>query len=58
MDILKEFIRNMFVIILILSFIELILPQNSLSKYIKYIFSLIILITILHPITYLILEYK
>ena len=57
MDIIKEWVSNLFIIILALTFIEILLPDSSISKYLKFIFSLIIMATILYPIIYLIGEY-
>ena len=47
---------NLFIIILALSFIEILLPDTSMGKYIKFIFSLVIMATILYPIIYLLGE--
>lgn len=57
MDIIKEWVSNLFIIILALTFIEILLPDSSISKYLKFIFSLIIMATILYPVIYLIGEY-
>ena len=47
MDILKEWVKKIFIVIIMLSFIEILLPDRSIQKFVKYIFSLIIMITIL-----------
>lgn len=40
MDIIKEWVSNLFIIILALTFIEILLPDSSISKYFKiYFFS-------------------
>lgn len=39
----------MFIMILTLSFLEILLPDTSISKYIKFIFSLVIMIAIIYP---------
>lgn len=57
MDIIKEWGSSLFIIILALSFMEMLLPDTSMGKYIKYVFSLVIMITILYPAIYLIGEY-
>ncbi|MDO4544819.1 MAG: stage III sporulation protein AF [Bacillota bacterium] len=57
MDILKQWVSNLFIIILALTFIELLLPDTSMGKYLKFIFSLVIMATILYPIIYLMGEY-
>lgn len=53
MDIVKQWVSNLFIIILALSFIEILLPDTSMGKYIKFIFSLVIMATILYPIIYI-----
>lgn len=50
MEIVKEWVKNIFIIIIALSFIEILLPTNTMQKYIKFIFSLIIMATILSPL--------
>jgi len=50
MEIVKEWVKNVFIIIVALSFIEILLPGNNMQKYIKFIFSLIIMATILSPL--------
>ena len=57
MIIVKEWVSNLFIIILALTFIEILLPDTSTAKYIKYVFSLIIMTTILYPIIELLSEY-
>ena len=53
MEVVSQWIRDIFIIILSLSFMEIILPDSSMEKYLKFIFSIIILGTILSPIKYL-----
>lgn len=50
MNILKEWVSNLFIIILALSFLEILLPESTMGKYIKFIFSLVIMATILYPV--------
>ena len=57
MNIIKEWVGNLFIIIIALSFLEILLPDTSTAKYIKFIFSLVIMTTILFPIIKLIGEY-
>lgn len=57
MDIIKEWVSNMFIIILTLSFLEILLPDTSIGKYIRFIFSLVIMATIIYPLIQLIVEY-
>lgn len=56
MEVLKEWVSNLFIIILTLTFIEIILPDTSIAKYIKFIFSLIIMVTVLYPVIPLLSE--
>ena len=56
MEVLKEWVSNLFIIILSLTFIEILLPDTSIAKYIKFIFSLIIMATVLYPVIMLINE--
>lgn len=56
MEIVKEWGSNLFIIILALSFLEILLPDSSMGKYIRFIFSLVIMATILYPVIYLVGE--
>ena len=49
-DELMLWVRDIFLIIISLSFFQILLPESSLEKYLKFIFSLIILAVILEPI--------
>ena len=57
MNIIKEWVSNMFIMILTLSFLEILLPDTSIGKYIKFIFSLVIMAAIIYPLIQLIVEY-
>lgn len=57
MEIVKQWVSNLFIIISAITFIEILLPESSMGKYLKFIFSLVIMATILYPIIYLIQEY-
>ncbi|MEE0771858.1 MAG: stage III sporulation protein AF [Anaerovoracaceae bacterium] len=57
MDIVKDWICNMFIMILSLSFMEMLLPDTSISKYIKFIFSLVIMAAVIYPLAGFIVEY-
>ncbi len=57
-DILKQWISSLFIIILALSFIEILLPDSSMGKYVKFVFSLVIMATILYPIIYIAVAYR
>jgi len=52
-SILKEWVSNLFIIITALTFIEMLLPDSSMGKYLRYIFSLVIMATILYPVIYI-----
>jgi len=56
-DIVKDWICNMFIMILSLSFMEMLLPDTSISKYIKFIFSLVIMAAVIYPLAGFIVEY-
>ena len=49
-DELMQWVRDIFLIIISLSFFQILLPESSLGKYLKFIFSLIILAVILEPV--------
>lgn len=57
MDMIKQWVSNLFIIITALSFIEILLPDTSMRKYLKFIFSLVIMATVLYPVIYIIGEY-
>lgn len=56
MDMIKQWVSNLFIIILALTFIEMLIPESSMGKYLKFIFSLVIMATILYPLIYVIGE--
>ncbi|MCI7617965.1 MAG: stage III sporulation protein AF [Firmicutes bacterium] len=47
---LLTWVKDIFLIIISLSFFQILLPDSSLEKYIKFIFSLVILDVILEPV--------
>ena len=49
-DNLLLWVRDIFLIIISLSFFRILLPESSLEKYLKFIFSLIVLAVILEPV--------
>ena len=57
-DIVKQWVSSLFIIILALSFIEILLPVSSMGKYVKFVFSLVIMATILYPVIYIAVEYR
>lgn len=54
MNEINEWVKSIFMIVVTLSFVEILLPQGDMSKYLKYIFSLMILAVILSPLRYFI----
>lgn len=50
MDIIKEWVSNLFILIMMLSFAEIILPESSIGKYVKFIFSLVIMAAVIYPV--------
>lgn len=50
---ITTWVKDIFIIILSITFIEILLPESSMAKYVKFIFSIIVLATILMPVTYL-----
>ena len=47
---LLTWVKDIFLIIISLSFFQILLPDSSLEKYIKFVFSLVILDVILEPV--------
>ncbi len=47
---LSEWLRDIVLIILVATFVDLLIPNNSLQRYVKVVVSLIILLTILSPV--------
>ena len=43
-------VRDILIIILLLSFFQILIPDSSMAKYLRYIFSLVILSVILEPV--------
>ncbi len=49
---ITSWVKDVFLIILTLTFMEILIPEGSMAKYLRFIFSLIILAVILSPISY------
>ncbi|MDD2215936.1 MAG: stage III sporulation protein AF [Eubacteriales bacterium] len=47
---MREWVWNIFLMIAALSFVEIVLPDGSMQKYLKFIFSLMILSVIVYPL--------
>lgn len=45
-----QWVKEIFIIIVSMTFFEILLPESSVGKYVKFVFSLIILMIILQPI--------
>lgn len=56
MNMIKQWVSSLFIIIMALSFIEILLPESSTGKYVRFIFSLVIMATILYPVIYFMVE--
>lgn len=50
MEMMKEWVRNIFILILALTFIEMLLPDTRMQPYIRFVFSLTIMASILTPL--------
>jgi len=50
MEIAVEWVKNIFIIVTALAFVEILLPEGSMRSYLKFIFSLIIMAVILSPL--------
>lgn len=50
MNDISEWVKDVFIVILSITFLEIMLPESSMSKYLKYIFAVVILAVILEPI--------
>ena len=50
MEMIQEWVRNIFIFILALTFVEMLLPSSKTRPYIKYVFSLAIMASILMPL--------
>lgn len=49
---ITEWVREIFMIILSITFLEIILPESSMRKYVKFIFSIVIMAVILSPVSF------
>jgi len=47
---ITAWIREIFIFILSITFIEIMLPEGHLAKYVKFIFAILIMAVILSPI--------
>ncbi|MDD2400703.1 MAG: stage III sporulation protein AF [Clostridia bacterium] len=58
MNVLIDMVRNVVVIILLTTFLDMILPSNSMQRFIKVIMGLFVLVSLLNPIINIISEDK
>ena len=45
-----QWVRDIFIIIISLTFFQILLPDSTMAKYVKFILSIIILIIIFQPV--------
>jgi len=50
MNTVTGWIREIFIIILSITFLEIMIPEGKMKKYVKFLFSIIILAVILSPL--------
>lgn len=50
MEMMKEWVRNVFILLLALTFIETLMPATRIQPYVRYIFSLVIMTAVLSPL--------
>lgn len=53
MNVIAAWVKDIFIVILSITFIEILIPESAMAKYLKFIFSIIVLAVILSPIQYL-----
>ena len=54
MEQLYTWVKDVFLIIIYLTFFQILVPNSNMTKYLKFIFSMVILAVILQPIVNLI----
>ncbi|SDH77472.1 stage III sporulation protein AF [Paenibacillus naphthalenovorans] len=54
MDFLSDWLKSVILVILLATFVDLLLPNQSMQRYVKTVISLFLLMTLLHPILSLI----
>ena len=53
MEVIREWVRNIFILILALTFLEILLPAGKMQPYIRFVFSLAIMAAVLTPLLWL-----
>lgn len=56
LEILKDLVRNVVLIILLTTFLDMLLPSSSMQRFIKVVMGLFLLVTLLNPLLILIKE--
>ncbi len=51
MESVTMWLKEIFIIILSVTFIEILLPEGAMNKYVKFILSIFVLAVILKPVT-------
>ncbi len=51
MSTITEWVKDIFIVILSITFIEILMPEGNMAKYLRFIFSIIVLAVILSPIS-------
>lgn len=51
MSIITEWVKDIFIVILSITFMEILLPEGNMARYLKFIFSIIVLAVILSPVS-------
>ncbi len=50
MGMVTAWVKDIFIVILSITFIEILMPEGTMAKYLKFIFSMVILAVILSPV--------
>lgn len=53
MEQVAAWLRDIFLIIISLSFFQILIPNSNMEKYLKFIFSMIVLAIIVEPVIFL-----
>lgn len=52
MSLITNWVKDIFLIILTITFMEILIPESSMAKYLRFIYSIVILAVILSPVSY------
>lgn len=53
MNLVTEWVQNVFLMMLAISFLEMLLPSGTMRNYLKFIFSLLLLTVMLYPLQFI-----